>query len=122
MGLHFLAGRPAIGVEKERSTATKRFPRFPLPRDASDASRGNVILNALRYAGARTYGGDEWCKHSRGPSGLHCTVRGDVSVNSVGQLRRASVDSYATLCVSCRRATLAGHVTVIFFVPHNERR
>jgi len=28
-------------------------------------SRGNVILNALRYAGTRTHGGDEWCKRSR---------------------------------------------------------
>lgn len=51
------------------------------------------------------------------------TARGDVSVNSVGQLRRARVWIHAytqRLCVRVA-ARLAGHVTVIFFVPHNER-
>jgi len=38
-------------------------------------------------------------------------------------MARECVDScvYATLRISCRRATLVSNVTVIFFVPHNER-
>lgn len=52
------------------------------------------------------------------------TARGDVSVNSVGQLRRARVWIHAyTQRYAYRVAVrLASHVAVIFFVPHNERR
>jgi len=51
-------------------------------------SRGNVILNALRYAGTRTHGGDEWCKRSRRSWSLRYDYGGVRGVaRCAGQLR-----------------------------------